>query len=362
MTDIDDISDKLKKVQLGQYFTTYSEYILQDLNIPSNVKTIVEPFAGNKDLLKKFNLNNYTTEYYDIDPKHPDIIKQDTLLNPLNLDNKFIITNPPYLARNKSSSKKLFDKYNVNDLYKCFISQIINSKCLGGILVIPLNFWCSIRLSDILLRSKFVAKYNIVQLNIFEEQVFDDTTYTICAFQFETKIETQPILITIYPINKKMNVILNEECSYSIGGNIYNLNLSNKYKITRATNKNKNNLNTHIKVKCIDDNIDNKIALSFVENKDELYIDKTPKLSSRTYASLIIEPSIDLEQQKKLIKYFNQVLNNHRIKYHSLFLTNYRESKDIARKRISFDLVYSLCSFILEKFLENNYEIETYLQ
>ena len=30
----------------------------------------------------------------------------------------------------------------------------------------------------------FLEKYNIILLNIFEEQVFDDTTYTICSFQF----------------------------------------------------------------------------------------------------------------------------------------------------------------------------------
>jgi hypothetical protein len=31
-----------------------------------------------------------------------------------------------------------------------------------------------------------------------------------------------------------------------------------------------------------------------------------------------------------------------------LFLTNYRESKDIARKRISFDLVYLIVGYLLE--------------
>lgn len=362
MTEIDDISNKLKKIELGQFFTTYFEYILKDLNIPNNIKDIVEPFAGNKDLLKKFDLTALNVEYYDIDPKHNDIIKQDTLLNKLNFDNKFIITNPPYLARNKSKSKIIFDKYNANDLYKCFICQIIDSECLGGILVIPLNFWCSIRVSDITLRKTFIEKYNIIQLNIFEEKVFDDTTYTVCSFQFEKKTEQKSISITIYPTNKNITINLNEECNYSIGGYIYNLKLLNKYKITRATTKNKDKLNTHISVKCIDDNDNNKISLSFIEDIKNLYIDTTPKLSSRTYASLIIEPSIDIETQKKLIKYFNELLHNYREKYHSLFLTNYRESKDIARKRISFDLIYSLCAFILEKFLENNYEIDTYLQ
>ena len=36
------------------------------------------------------------------------VIKRDTILNPPNYNNKFIITNPPYLARNKSKDKTLF--------------------------------------------------------------------------------------------------------------------------------------------------------------------------------------------------------------------------------------------------------------
>jgi hypothetical protein len=69
---------------------------------------------------------------------------------------------------------------------ECFIEILISNDCLGGILIVPLNFICSIRKNDIDLRKKFISKYNIITLNIFEEQVFEDTTYTICSFQFET--------------------------------------------------------------------------------------------------------------------------------------------------------------------------------
>jgi hypothetical protein len=44
---------------------------------------------------------------------------------------------------------------------------------------------------------------------------------------------------------------------------------------------------------------------------------------------------------------FNNLLTEYRNKYNSLFLTNYRESHDIARKRISFDLVYQIVSYLL---------------
>jgi len=286
-------------------------------------------------------------EYYDIKPKKDYIIKKDTLNNPPNYNNKFLITNPPHLARNKS----IFNKYDVNDLYKCIIKEILTNECLGGILIIPLNFWSSIRKNDIKLRELFLKKYNVVLLNIFEEKVFEDTTYTICSFQFEIKTDDKEnkINIIIYPSKNKIETILNNDNNYLIGGDIYKLKLNNKYKISRLTKKNIEDKNTNILVKCIDDNKDNKISLSLVDD-DKIYIDETPNLSSRTYATLVIKPILDKKKQKKLVKKFNEYLNNHREKYNSLFLTNYRESKDIARKRISFDLVYSIVQHILENF------------
>jgi hypothetical protein len=114
----------MSKQELGQFYTTNYKYILQNLSIPPNITTIIEPFCGNADLLEFIpDKSKYSLECYDIDPKHPFIIKQDTLLNPPNYNNKFILTNPPYLARNKSKSKTLFDKYNTNDLYKCFLQR-----------------------------------------------------------------------------------------------------------------------------------------------------------------------------------------------------------------------------------------------
>ena len=48
----------------------------------------------------------------------------------------------------------------------------------------------------------------------------------------------------------------------------------------------------------------------------------------------------------------NNYINNLREKYNSLFLTNYRESNAIARKRISFDLAFNICNYILQNHFE----------
>ena len=101
------------KQNLGQFYTTNYEYILQNLNIPEGVSDIIEPFAGMGDLLKFLDISKYNLQCYDIDPKQTYIEKRDTLLDPPDFNNKYVITNPPYLARNKSTNKSLFDKYKV---------------------------------------------------------------------------------------------------------------------------------------------------------------------------------------------------------------------------------------------------------
>ena len=335
----------MNKSQLGQFYTTNYEYILSNMKIPNNVKTIVEPFVGNGDLLK-FLKNDYKLEIYDIDPKITNTIKQDTLRNPPDYTNKFILTNPPYLARNKSKKKDLYEKYNCNDLYKCFIINIISNICDGGIIIIPLNFLSSIRKSDIQLRKKFLEKYSIKIINIFEEQVFDDTSYSVCSIYFVKKEEVVDNIKTyIYPSKKEINISLNSENNYTIGGEIYNLKQNPDYKVERATKKTKENI-TNILLKCIDDNINSQLGFKIV-NDNNRFIDNTEKLSARSYATLVINKSLTLEQQKNLVNKMNTYLRQQREKYNSLFLTNYRESNSIARKRISFDLAFKICNYML---------------
>lgn len=374
---MNNIDCSLTKRNLGQFYTTNYKYILQNLEIPDDVKNIIEPFVGNGDLLNFINFEKkYKIECYDIDPKviclslldkknknkssnNIEVIKRDTLKNPPKYKNKFVLTNPPYLARNKSKEKSVFDKYNTNDLYKCFLLELIKNKPLGGIIIIPLNFFSSIRKSDIKLRHNFLKTFNIIKLNIFEEKVFDDTSYTICSFQFSlnkinqtTKNKVKLRNITIYPSKKNINVSLRKKYNYMIGGRLYHLPQNKNVKIDRLTSKNikiKEKYITNIVVKCIDNNLENKIGMSFVKD-NERYVDTTKKLSARSFATLVIEydnRSLNRDEQQLLVKKFNKYLEKYRKKYHSLFLTNYRESKDMARKRISFKLIYEITNYLL---------------
>lgn len=352
------------KKQLGQFYTTNYKKILNGLYIPQYCasETIIEPFVGQGDLLEFINSAGAgAVEMYDIDPKISGTIKRDTLLEPPDYTNKFVITNPPYLARNKNKDKKLYDKYNTNDLYKCFIKTLLDSKPLGGILIIPLNFWCSVRKSDILLRKMFLQEFHIIRLNIFEEPVFEDTNYSVCSFLFtlraveggeaavKPKVPPQSgVVPTIfYPKEEELIISLNDENNYSFGPSLSAP--EGRVVVTRLTRKNVDTkFKTNLLLSCIDGTSNGKkINLKYIDIVDK-YIDNTPKLSARSYAVLVIEPLLGTSLQKDLAHRFNKYLNENREKYHSLFLTEYREK---SRKRISFDLAYRIVQHQLNEML-----------
>ena len=344
----------MSKKQLGQFMTTNYESIFDGLHIPDDIEKIVEPFIGNGDLLDF--VKEYKVRCYDIDPgtklekrlkNHGNATfkERDTLENPPSYKNSFIVTNPPYLAKNKSEDKSLFNKYKTTDLFRCFIHTIIDDPSLGGIIIIPVNFWSSSVRQDILLRKKFLEIYRVIRLNIFEKQMFEDTSCCVCSFLFvKREDDTSKFKIYVYRPDEmiKIKVDLNEENGWTIGGEIFKLS-GNNFTVTRLTSKNRNDKNTDIVVKCLD-NRNEFIEMILVEDGTD-FIDDTKNLSNRTQMNLVITPPLTRKEQKKLIKNFNTFLFEVREEYASLFLSSYRE---FSRKRISFELVYSISRFLLD--------------
>jgi response regulator RpfG family c-di-GMP phosphodiesterase len=158
---------------------------------------------------------------------------------------------------------------------------------------------------------------------------------------------TSQIKTYIYPSKKEIDISLTSENNYTIGGEIYNLPVSSEYKIERATRLTKHQEDiTNILLKCIDDSSDSKLGFKMVSDADR-FIDTTENLSARSYATLVINKKLSLLEQTSIVKKANEFITEQRNKYHSLFLTNYRESNSIARKRISFELAFMICNYIL---------------
>ena len=199
------------KKQNGQFFTKNSDYILSNFSSFIKNKETTDPFAGNKDLINWARRQGAKKIMgFDIDPKYVDnkkVFLNDSIKNPPKY--KFLLTNPPYLHKNKANEevkKNYFSGKNAifEDLYQVSISSILN--CEEGIIIVPLNFLCAENSQRI--RNSFFNKFEIIKLNIFSEQVFEDTTYNVMSFYFRKKKDSSSgneISATIFP--EKKNII-----------------------------------------------------------------------------------------------------------------------------------------------------------
>ena len=126
-----------------------------------------------------------------------------------------------------------------------------------------------------------------------------------------------------------------------IGGEIYNLPSSNSIKVSRYVQgkKLKGYNQTYMTLNALDNGKKNgRISLTYKQN----YIYEA-KDSSRTYATIIIQGiELNEQQQINICERFNLYLESKREEYWSMFLPQYRESKEYARKRIPFELSYQI--------------------
>lgn len=366
-----------KKRNLGQFFTTNSDYILQDFGEFIKNKEVADPFAGNQDLLNWARDNKCKKSVgFDLDSKYIDeknVFFNDSINFPQKY--KFVCTNPPYLHKNKASKEikdKFFSGKNsiFEDLYQVSIFSIIN--CEEGILIVPLNFLCAENSKKI--REIFFEKFEIVKLNIFSKQVFNDTTYNVISFYFrekQKKLAKNIINSTIYPENTKIDLTLEKKFGWQFGGDfIYKIkNTKNNLGVFRLTEEHLKSgeseveialqnikdkkvlkINHHIKnllkknilfLRAIDSKNGKKIQLEDIRNYKISGL--VGKNTSRNMAHLIFRKEVPIDEQIELMKKFNNKLLINRNKYLSFFLTNFRDNN---RKRISFDLTYKFLNLI----------------
>lgn len=339
---------KETKKNRGQFYTVNHNYILAGLpTAPTSATRIIEPFAGKGDLLEWVAGSTLPIETYDIEPKKEGIIQRDTLWDPPIYADAWILTNPPYLARNKCADKTIFDKYNTNDLYKCFIASLTQQpvSAQGGIFIIPAGFFFSPRDIDVRCRHDFLTKYKLTKVKYFEETVFPDTTTTVVAFAFERSpipLTKQSVEWVSMPTGESRIFDLSMENDWIIGGDIYNLPVPVGIKIRRyvqGLSAKPGEQITFMTLCALDSGTQiGRICLEY--NEGYMY---PAKESSRTYATLCITgKTLSLEQQKVICTEFNAFVERKRAETWSLFLPQFRESKEYARKRIPFELAYTI--------------------
>lgn len=326
----------MSKQQLGQFYTTEAEFILQGLDdIFSSQKEqeFIDPFAGQGDLIDFLKSKHFVkVKGYDIEPKRDDIVQNDSLLNPLNYIGKYIITNPPFLAKNKSKDKTYFEQYGVQDLYLASLKTIMNAQ--GGIVILPTSFFTN---NNTKARKEFLEEFVIHRINFFQKPVFKDTTYTVCAFNFTKGSGVgRTIECVFFPSEKKSAIVFNSENNYTFGDKL--LIQKPKTQVSRLLIGQEPN--SRIKLFAIDTSERIKLAI------DEPYYGKS---TDRAFATLVFDRDVAEFEQEIVIR-FNQKINEMRDQYDSMFLTNYRNND---RKRIGFKQVYTLVGHIVDDLLKN---------
>lgn len=361
----------------GQFFTTNAGYILSGFSEYIKDKNISDPFAGNKDLINWAIKNGAkTVKGFDVDAQYIDnkiVYCNDSIKNSKKYD--FILTNPPYLHKNKADiqvKKKYFSGGNsiFEDLYQISISSILNSK--EGIMILPLNF-LSAENSD-RIRRIFFNKFEILKLNIFSHQVFEDTTYNVISFYYRRKKNMalrNIIKAIIFPEKQKANFILEEKYGWQLGGEFHSkINLEDNrlgiYRLTEshlkkgdcevklAFNNIKNHQDRKVSVDTCNLLNNNILFLRAIDSKNGKKIGLEDirqygvkalagKQTSRNMASLLLPEYLDMDTQEKIVDVFNKELAEARGKHLSLFLTNFRDNN---RKRISFEFAYKLINYV----------------
>lgn len=317
------------------HYTTQANYICSNLlkYVPQNV-ILVEPFVGEGDLIKLFPFHKWET--YDVVDKGFNTI-QDTLKSPPDYKGKWVITNPPYLAKNKATDKSIFSLYDTDDLYKASLLSFLD--CAGGILIIPTNFFTDERSGRV--RKKFLDIFQILEANVFTRPAFTSTTYSVSSFSFQrrTECEAQRFNVNIQPNNKTVQVQLSPQYDYRLAGEYY-----------AQINQINNMFGRAIKGQQIDGFITNLnlYALDSREKRIRIEYDSNHyygKQSDRTMATLTCKRKLTDIEQKWLVEAFNKELETFRQTYADLPMTNYR---DFNRKRIGFDFVYQMLTHLLD--------------
>lgn len=319
-----------------KHYSKKSELLLRGLKdfVPKDA-ILVEPFAGELDLVNMWPSADW--ELYDIEPKGEEINERDSLLNPPDYTGRWIITNPPFLAKNKAKDKTLFELYGFDDFYKIALHTFIG--CKGGIVIVPLNFFVDEGSRKI--REEFLSSYKVDRMNVFGKPMFTSTTYSVCAFAFhKEQNESQSFNCYFDEIEKDFQMNISAAHGYRYGGEWLDEIEKVIPKFSRLVEgKMPNGQITKMKLTALDTRL-SPIGIDIV---DEPYCGKQ---SDRIYATLVSEVPLTERRQRELAVDFNEALACARALHYNLLFTNYR---DYNRKRIGFDFAYKLLTKLLEE-------------
>ena len=153
---------------------------------------VVEPFAGNNDIIKKLKSVNLCNQHqsYDLNPVLQGIEARDSINNfPKNF--KVCITNPPWLAKNYSTKTKISDyNFKYDNIYKDCL-ELMLSNCQYVAALIPASYSRT---------GLFFDRLHYYVL-LHDSEMFLDTTHPVCLALFSPQSSND---FYVYYDNKKI--------------------------------------------------------------------------------------------------------------------------------------------------------------
>lgn len=314
-----------RKVKLGQFFTKETLWLkpqVIDFIKKCNCKVAYDPYAGGGDLLRASRdiLGFKKVIGLDIDSSLKWEIN-DSLLKIPHIDDAVIITNPPYIAKQSASRKKIdlsmyFSSSIYDDVYLIALDRMLEAEEYV-VAIIPESF----------INSSYKQKNKIDSITILEENPFEDTENPVCVVCFDSIIKRYS-KIKIYKNDKYINDL----------DSIQKLRIEpdNSVKITFNT------LDGWLGLRAIDSTDDKTfINFDFRENFDYDW-ETNIKVSSRHLS--LIDIDIKIEQRKEFIDRCNAIIRQIRNDSADILLTPFKGNtkKGMRRRRLDFRLARAI--------------------
>lgn len=346
-----------RKREFGQYFTTESSWLKPHIeshlqSLSKRYATCFDPFAGDGHLLDVAKKFNFSIIGCDIDNSICANNKWDQNDSLLNLDvhkGTFILTNPPYLAKNSAKrlgsemvsyfsrdvlNKQADSEYKVlNDLFKIAITKGIE-KYDDSIWIVPES-----GIQD--LEKLPLWKKNLHSVTILENNPFDDTEHPVCIMIFSRS-------------NPKQEVWKND-VQLGHWTDLYQLHQDFAQNVSKHLSMNFNEKHGNLGFRAVDGTReDGTMKIKFCLADELGYPRKSIKISSRHLTYI----SVDLgdEELSNVISLANQLIDDYRAMTHDVFLTAFmgNNKQGARRRRLDYKLARVIFNKAYQESLDKN--------
>jgi hypothetical protein len=269
---------------------------------------VIDPFAEDESTSKWLDKKNILIAYSSKE-SHPLGLRIDALKDPPKYAGTYVVTTPPWTKKYETADNTLFDRYGSDNLYKCFIRTLLKMKspAQGGSILVPLTFLVGVRDSEKKRRQDFFTLYKPLRINIFQTPWRNNLSVAInFVARNSTKEEFWPTYF--YPSNSESLLIPTDNYKCLSGQDPYETGYRTKpaKRITIWSGTPRKDTDTLLNIRVrTHDTVTQRAGLT----EDTLCY------------PLVIRGFLSKKAQLRLIRDFNEWLNNWRNQTNSLFMS-----------------------------------------